>query len=240
MRNKGAQISIALVCLVLGIMLAIQFKTTESIESSIMPERVTELTNKLTLVNEERDALAEEVISLRNKLQNVRQNDQALADLQEELQKANMAAGLAEIKGSGIVLTLNDSASGLQAGENPNVGLIHDLDLLILVNELKASGAEAISVNGKRIVAMSEVRCAGTTILINLDKIAPPIIIKAIGNPDMLDSGIQMRGGYLEQLKHLGVQAHVQESEDIIIPAYSGTMKFNYALPVENKEKVES
>jgi len=239
MRSKGAQISIALVCLILGIMLAVQFRTTASIQASQSDGRVTELTQQLQAVTSERDALAEEVISLRSKLSNFRQTDQALADLQEEVVQANMAAGLMAIEGPGIILTLNDSPLYFQVGENANAYIIHDRDLIFIVNELKASGAEAISINGKRITAMSEIRCAGTTILVNRDRIAPPFEIKVVGNPDMLESGLLMAGGYLEQLKVLGMQIQLQKSEKVEIPAYTGGIKFEYGAPVEFKEKAE-
>lgn len=239
MRSKGAQISIALVCLILGIMLAVQFRTTASIQATQNDDRVTELTQKLATVTSERDALAEEVLGLRSKLSNFRQTDQALADLQEEVIEANMAAGLMAVEGPGIILTVDDSPLNLQSVENANALLVHDRDLLILVNELKASGAEAISINGKRLTAMSEIRCAGTTILVNWDKIAPPFEIRAVGNPDMLESGISMRGGYLDQLKLLGMQVHLQKHEKVEIPAYTGSIKFDYGVPVEFKEKAE-
>lgn len=237
MRNNGALVSIAAVCLVLGIMISIQFKSTQGVGPSMVPARVTELTEKVDKVTDERDALAEEVLDLREKLKNVREFDTAMADLQEELQYANMAAGLIELEGAGLTVILDDSARSVKTGEDPNDLLIHDYDLLMVVNELKASGAEAISVNGERIIAMSEIRCAGTTILVNWIKIAPPFEIKAIGNPDMLESGLTMKGGYLQTLKLLGVQANLQKVENITIPAYSGRMKFSYGSPVQYKEK---
>lgn len=240
MRSRGAQLSIAIVCIVLGIMLAIQFKTTERYEKSASGSRTEELTLALNTVTEERDVLAEEVISLREKLENARQTDQAMADLQEDIIKANLYAALIPIEGAGIIITLNDSTRTLQAGENVSDGLIHDSDLLMIVNELKASGAEAISINGERIVAMSEIRCAGTTILVNWNKIAPPFTIKAIGNPDMLESGVMIKGGYLESLKiHLGFPVNISKEERIEIPAYNGRVKFNYGSPLEKTEKVE-
>lgn len=239
MRSKGAQISIALVCLILGVMLAVQFRTTASIQATQSDGRINELTQKLQTVTSERDALAEEVLSLRSKLSNFRQTDQALADLQEEVIEANMAAGLVPVEGPGIILTVDDSPLNLQSVENANALLIHDRDLLILANELKASGAEAISINGKRLTAMSEIRCAGTTILVNWDKIAPPFEIRAVGNPDMLESGISMRGGYLDQLKLLGMQVHFQKHEKIEIPAYTGSFKFDYGKPIKYEEKAE-
>lgn len=240
MRSRGAQLSIAIVCIVLGIMLAIQFKTTERYEKSASGSRTEELTLALNTVTEERDVLAEEVVSLREKLENARQTDQAMADLQEDIIRANLYAALIPIEGAGIIITLNDSTRILQAGENVGSDLVHDSDLLMIVNELKASGAEAISINGERIVAMSEIRCAGTTILVNWNKIAPPFTIKAIGNPDMLESGVMIKGGYLESLKiHLGFPVNISKEERIEIPAYNGRVKFNYGSPLEKTEKVE-
>jgi uncharacterized protein YlxW (UPF0749 family) len=240
MRSKGAQLSIAIVCIVLGIMLAVQFKTTERyVDTNLSTARTEELTQALNNVTEERDTLAQEVINLRAKLDNARKTDQATADLQEEIQKANLYAALLPVEGKGIILTLNDSNRTLQAGENLSSDLIHDQDLLIIVNELKASGAEAISINGERIAAMSEIRCAGTTILVNWNKIAPPFTIKAIGNPDMLESGVLIKNGYLESLKLLGFPVNIQKAEKIDIPAYNGRVKFAFGAPMEQKEKAD-
>ncbi len=115
----------------------------------------------------------------RDKLSNVRNNNNATQELQEELQKSNMAAGLLPVIGTGIIVTLNDSPRQPQPGEDPNSLLVHDTHIQDVVSELKASGAEAISINNERIIAMSEIRCAGTTILVNTNRIAPPFIIKA-------------------------------------------------------------
>lgn len=240
MRSKGAQLSIAIVCIVLGIMLAVQFKTTERYEqNNLSTSRVEDLTQELNTVTEERDTLAQEVISLRAKLENTRETDQAMADMQEEIQKANLYAGLVPVEGKGIILTLNDSSRALQNDESISSGLIHDQDLLIIVNELKASGAEAISVNGERIAAMSEIRCAGTTILINWNKIAPPFTIKAIGDPAMLESGLLIKNGYLESLKLLGFPVNIQKSDKVQIPAYNGRVKFTFGSPLKTTEEAE-
>ncbi|MBO8159326.1 DUF881 domain-containing protein [Thermosyntropha sp.] len=237
MEKKSTFISIAAVCLVLGMMLAIQFKTTQSYQQATLPARINELSQQLNTVTEERDALAEEVLILREKLKNSRDYDQAMLDLQEELQRASMAACMLPVEGPGIIVILDDSKRILQPGENPNNLLIHDIDILMLINELKASGAEAISINGERITAMTEIRCAGTMILVNWNKISPPFEIRAIGNPDMLESGLMIRGGIVEMLKVGGMQVNIQKMEKISIPAYNGKLKFKYSTPVEYKEE---
>lgn len=218
-----------IVCLVLGIMLAVQFRNTQNTDANLRGARTDEVYMRLMEITEERDSLAEEVISLREKIANVSNDNNAARELQEEMQKANMVAGLLPVHGQGITVTLNDSARSVQMGEDPNALLVHDVDILNVVSELKASGAEAISVNGERIVAMSEIRCAGTTILVNTNKIAPPFIIKAIGDPQMLESGLSIKGGVAQKLKDYGLQMQIQKNNNVEIPAYSGIIKTKFS-----------
>jgi uncharacterized protein YlxW (UPF0749 family) len=114
-------------------------------------------------------------------------------------------------------------------GEDPNGLLVHDVDIQDVVGELKASGAEAISVNEERIIAMTEIRCAGTTILVNTNKIAPPFIIKAIGDSQMLESGLTIKGGAAQKLKDYGLQVQIQKYNNVELPAYSGVIKTKYS-----------
>lgn len=217
-----------IVCLVLGIMLAVQFKNTQNTDVNLRGARTDEVYVRLMEITEERDALAKEVVALREKMINVGNDRDANRELQDEIQKANLAAGLLPLRGQGIVVTLNDSTRVPQPGEDPNALLVHDVDVLNVISELKASGAEAISINEERIIAMSEVRCAGTTILVNTNKIAPPFIIKAIGDPQLLESGLTIKGGVAQKLKNYELQFQIQKSDNVEIPAYSGVIKMNF------------
>lgn len=239
MQSKSAKISIAIVSLVLGIMLAVQFKTTASNNATQLPARVEDMAQELNSATRERDALAEEVVSLQSKLSNVRNTDQAMADLQEELQKTSMAAGTKAVEGPGIILTVNDIPRKIEPGEDPNLYIVHDNDLFTLVNDLKASGAEAISINNQRITAMSEIRCASTLIVINTRRVGPPYVIKATGNPDNLESGVNINGGWLSLMRGWGYQINLQKSEKVQIPAYNGPIRFEYSIPAEKGEKAE-
>lgn len=234
MRDTGGKISIMLICLVVGIMLSVQFRTSENYGTNLRDTRVDELALKNSTLTQENEALYKEVISLREKLTNVSSESQLTVDLQKELKRSNMAAGLIPVYGPGIIVTLNDSPRALQPGDDPNALLVHDEDILKIVNEMRASGAEAIAVNDERITAMSEIRCAGTTILVNWNKIAPPFVIKATGDPQLLQSGLSIRGGQLEVLKSFGLQTQLETSDRIDIPAYNGALKFKYTNPKES------
>lgn len=231
MRDKGGKISIMIICLLVGIMLSIQFRASESYGTNLRDTRNEDLLLKNSNLSEQNEELSKEVVSLREKMTNVASGNESTTNLQAELKKSNMAAGLIPVSGPGIIVTLNDSPRALQPGQNPNDLLVHDEDILKIVNEMKASGAEAIAVNDQRITAMTEIRCAGTTILVNANKVAPPFIIKATGDPQLLESGLNIRGGYLEVLKSIGLQTQLEKNDRIDIPAYTGAVPFNFTTP---------
>jgi uncharacterized protein YlxW (UPF0749 family) len=231
-QSRGAQISIAIVCMILGIMLAVQYNTTVFHKASMIPstQSIETIAAMLDSSDKENEALNEKVASLTLQLDNVRKDDQALADLQKELLNTLKIAGLSEIEGPGLVITVNDRPSNLQNNiNNPNEDLIHEADLLMLINELKASGAEAISLNNERITAMTEVRCAGPLIIVNQNRIGTPFVISAIGNPDLLESGMNLGGGIFRQLRFQGFEISMEKSEFIQMSANNQQPKFVFA-----------
>lgn len=235
MRLKGGQVAIALVCLVLGLMVSMQYRIQRNVASDLSLKRSEELTSMLKQSEDQRLRLEEEVAELREELARAAQGQNALSGLKNELNKARMLAGLTEVRGPGVVVVLDDSKRPRQPGEDPNVFILHDDDLLKVVNELQAAGAEAISINGQRLVAMSEIRCAGPTISINRTMTAPPVQILAIGDPEVLESALKLRAGILESLAFWGIEVSVKRETDIMIPAYKGSLRFQYAKTVDKE-----
>lgn len=230
-----AGFSLAIVSLALGVLVSVQFKNVEENDSYggyFRTGRVEMLTEQLQILQEENEKLQGDLAALQTKLSNVRDENQALVDMKQELISAQMNSGAVALKGPGVILTVSDGQKILQQGEDPNIQLVHDDDLLRLTNELRASGAEAISINNERLTATSEIRCAGTTILVNWRKISPPFIIMAIGDPEMMEGGLSIKGGYLEAIKYAGLQVNLQKIEEIEIPAYQGPFQFEYSEPV--------
>ena len=134
-------------------------------------------------------------------------------------------SGLTDVTGPGVIITINDSKIPVKDNENPNLYLIHDEDLLRVLNELRAGGAEAIAVNDQRLTGTSEVRCAGPTVMVNGKVFGPPFVIKAIGDPKTLSAALTMRGGVVESLKYWGIELKIQEVDQMIVPAFNGTFK---------------
>lgn len=226
---KKGQLSIAAVCLVLGIMLAVQFRTTRDIQASIPFQRAEDLSQRLSQTEKERDALAKEVAQLRQT------NNYEIAT--KEIEMLKMGAGVTSLQGPGVVITIDDSKRPTKPGENPNLYLIHDDDILKVINELWAAGAEAVSINEQRLIASSEIRCAGPTLSVNNTRYSPPYDIRAIGDPQTLETALKMRGGVIETLQFWGIQIAVKKMETLKVPAYKGAFRFELSVPVKESGK---
>lgn len=222
------KILIAIVFMVLGFMLSVQYKVTVQ-QRTIRMDRVEDLSERLKAMETENKHLLQEINELRKKGAD-RARDHGLERLQ-------LLAGTTAVEGAGIEVLLDDSKIPKKANENPNLYIIHDEDLLRVLNELRAAGAEAISLNGQRIVAMSEVRCAGPTVSVNNVRSAPPYVIKAIGAPKTLTSALRLRGGVVETFEFWGIQVKIKAADKVHIPALKAPRNFEYAKSVAAKEE---
>lgn len=223
----------ALVGVALGLMLSMQFKVQRQVALADLAtvQRMEKLVAQLAEAEAHRDELAAEVEALRQQqLLSVKtQNEyQALA---ERLEQAQIHAGLLPLMGPGVTVVMADSSLPVTAGENPNNFIIHDEDVLRVVNELQAAGAEAISINGQRVTGRTEIRCTGPVVTINGVRTAPPLNIVAIGNPDELERAITMKGGIAESLRFWGIQITVKKESLVRVPAYTARLRLDYAQP---------
>lgn len=228
--------AIALVCVVLGFMLSMQFKVQQEVrlkEVTTASTRSQELAGQLERAESDREALMKELDTLRTEYTRVVNNQAGFEDLGKQLEQAQIAAGLVPMTGPGVVVEMRDSLRPLAPGENPNNALIHDQDVLRMMNELFGARTEAMSINEQRIINRSEVRCAGPVIIVNGIRTAPPIQIKAIGNPDDLEQIIEMKGGIGEELRNFGIQVTVKKEQNLTIPAYKGSLKLQFGSPAK-------
>ena len=219
--DKYAKILITIVCAILGVMLATQFRTNESIKANIPYQRAEELGERLKVVEKEKNNLLLDLQRLQEKT-----SDEVIA---REINLLKAHAGFTALHGPGVVVTVDDSKKAAKPGDNPNLYLIHDDDLLRIINELRAAGAEGIAINDERLLAVSEIRCAGPTLSVNNNRFAPPYVIRAIGDAKSMENSLKMRGGVMETLKFWGIQISVTSEEKVVLPPYRGTQSFEYA-----------
>jgi len=232
MKKEKWQISVSLVCIILGMLLAVQFQTQQKIGEAVPTRRVEELAAMLKQEQELQKMLEIEENKLKKQLQ-VMPGGTNTKVMKDDIERNKILAGITSVKGPGVQVTLDDSTNPPKPGEDPNLYIIHNEDILKVVNELWAGGAEAMSVNNQRISATSEITCAGPTISINQTRLAPPYIITAIGNSNTLNTSLHLRGGIIEALqyfsKQYGIIVKIEKKEKITIPEYKGSRAFQYA-----------
>jgi uncharacterized protein YlxW (UPF0749 family) len=160
-------------------------------------------------------------------------NSEFTTILKSELERMKIEAGAADVHGPGVIVTLSDKKDLLDVMSDQNSYIVHDTIILDMLNELRAAGAEALSLNDERVLATSEIRCAGPTISMNNTRYATPFEIKAIGNPATLENSLKMRGGIIERLDYC-VDVDIKKNEDIKIGKFKGAIDFKYAKSEEN------
>ncbi|MCK9909967.1 DUF881 domain-containing protein, partial [Microbacteriaceae bacterium K1510] len=161
-------------------------------------------TERILAEKEQNHNLETQLIELQRQVGKVEeamaQQQSEAADTLSELDAARMLAGVVPVEGPGIEVTMQDNQN---AANNPDVTnyIVHEQDVRLVVNELRAAGAEGISINGQRLVSNSAIRCVGPTIIVNGIKSAAPFVITAIGDPTTLENALHLPGGVLQSLQ---------------------------------------
>lgn len=127
-------------------------------------------------------------------------------DIDKEIEQNEKLMGITDVKGEGIIINILDGKD-----------LIHQEDLIILVDELKNAGSQAISINGQRVINSTYIYCDGGVILIDGKKIGNPFEIKAIGNKEIIYGSLTRNKGYIETLKNDGIEIKVEKQDEIFI-----------------------
>jgi len=232
LRLKNFYWSLALVSLVLGVILSLQFRITRDVQHNEAIQRTQELADQVEQMKKEHEVLQEQLLRMRGQLESLSTGPLA-PQTKEEMDLAMIFAGLSELTGRGVEVTLKDSNASPKLADNPNLNLVHDGDILKVVNELKAAGAEAIAINGQRLIAATGISCSDPTIRINKKALVPPFIITAIGSPETMEGALKMRGGVADYLQYFGIQVSVKKLEQLTIPAYSGNIKSDYIVEAD-------
>ena len=235
MNKKLISLVLGIMCFLLTFGIAVQIKTVNRTGTTVSTNsKENELRDAVLKAKEKYDNLYEEVEKMENLLEKERtnstQNNTELTQLENTIKEGNKISGLSEVTGDGIIIKLNDSQSINNWFMDPNELIVHDIDLIKIVNELKSVGAEAISINGQRIITTSAIECDGNVVMINGEKIGAPFEIKAIGFPETLVN-INIYGGYVYHLREdrfLEVTVTKSDKEKITIPKYSGVIKYEY------------
>jgi len=235
--KKELTLSFSIVSIALGVLLALGIRTQQTYTPILPTSNPRELSAIFKDLQDTNKKLQEEIKALRNTItdyeEKLSSGKGAIQTLNEQLQIVKMQAGLTGVMGPGVVVTLADSSYRAPSPELQGLYIVHDYDLLQLVNELKAAGAEAIAINGQRLSFYSAIRCVGNVIQVNGVPIASPYRIEAIGNPEVLLSGLKIPGGILDLFASSGLKVEIKKVEQMVLPPYSGpgSSELGFAQP---------
>ena len=225
-------VTIGVACVALMAVMFMQFKVVKQTDiTAIETMRESELKLELTNWNGKYNELNEryqEVVAKIQEYRNERVSDEKTAQLlHTELKQLNEALGKTDVEGEGIVIQVIDKEENLL--EVSTVRRITAEDLVFVINELFGAGAEAISINGYRIITTSSIVDIVTEFIkVNGERIQSPYVINAIGNPDYLKSAVSVKDGQLDVLKGFGHDINVNESKRIRIEKYNGEINSRY------------
>lgn len=235
MKNKNIMaVIIGAVCIILVAVMFAQFKTVEETDiTGIEKARETELQTMLsswkTKYEEIQEKLQDTQIKITEYEQKINSKEETSELLDEELEQTNLLVGKTNVIGEGIIIILQDN----------DEKSIEASDLRTLINELRLAGAEAISINDKRILNMTEIVDVNGRILINEESAVSTYIVKAIGDQKYLSSALSLKNsGFVDSYTKLGKTVEMREEKNISILAYSGSknqMQFRYAKEVEEE-----
>ena len=237
--NKRTEIIIlTIMCFVLSIAISVQIKTVNnngtrtgsSQSESNLKAQVLRMKEKYEEEYKLLEGLTDELERVR---QDVASSNSELKELEDKIKKDNLLLGNTKVKGQGITITLNDGKPDLSLFLDDKDVLVHDTNVLYVINELRNAGAEAISINDERVVNKTAISCDGNVIVVNGEKIGTPIIVSAIGYPAKLAT-LDRPGGTLENVFRIpGKIAELKKSNSVEIPKYTGVYSYKYAKTVE-------
>lgn len=222
---------IGLICLMLTTVIFVQFKTIKQTDiTSLENMREEELRTEISTFKQKAEDINKQIKETNLKIaeyeETISTDKEASNLLVEELEKQNNLLGKNAVQGSGVIVTLTDTRAQRITAE----------DLRELLNELKTAGAEAISINGQRIVYDSYiVEIGGIYIRINgQEMLESPYEVKAIGNPTYLESGLSKKQyGYIDTKLEEGKDITLVRQDNIVIDKYNGDLNMQYTKEVE-------
>lgn len=186
--------------------------------------RVERLQEQVAEIDREIDELSEEVSSSR------------LTELQRDIEALKVPAGLTAVEGPGVRVTLNDAPESIRdtAGDEVSNAIVHQQDIQAVVNALWAGGAEAMTIQGQRVISTTGIKCIGNTVLLHGVTYSPPYVIEAIGDPRSMVASIDSNAyiaAYLQAVDQWQLGWELDTEERISAPAFEGSTDMRRARP---------
>lgn len=230
-------IGLTLLAVILGVYLAAQWQSRP--RPTAPPEYRREVAAQtIQRLEAEQVELKKRIADLRAALAQRQQDTAAgqadLTQLSAELEEQKLIAGTVPVRGPGVRVVLDDSAvKTIPAKQDPALYIVHEYQLRDVVNVLWSAGAEAISINGERVVSRTSIYCVGSTILVNDTRTSPPYQFDVVGDPAQLEAALADPANLKSlksRVKAYGLQFGTQPERDLVLPAYAGGLDVRHVV----------
>lgn len=225
--------SLIVVSVILGIFISLQLKTINLENNGMTTSKKGEqLAIELKSLKNEEENLKEEINEIKNNIDKYKGNDNDVKNnsILSEIEKYEILAGYTEVKGKGIEVKINTTQDPIAGQVGSSILYNYDL-ILSLINKLNSAQANAISVNGKRVVANTYLHLKSDKLYINDVEITEPIIVKAIGDPDTLASALQIKYGIVWELeKYYNATVDIEKKDNIEISGKNQPINPEYSV----------
>ena len=165
--------------------------------------------------------------------------DVSVAAAQEQAEALEESAGLTELSGAGVEVSLNDAPLGpngeLPPGARPDDVVIHQSDVQGVVNAMWSAGVDAVTIMGKRLINTSAVLCVGNTLLLDGKTYSPPFVIAGIGDQQAIEKHLKDEPGldlFFQAVQAFGLGYDVVRKNKLTAPAYEGALGVSVAAPI--------
>lgn len=225
--RAGTSLVVALAFGLLGFMLAAQLRATDGVSERLASEREEDLAQILRELTAQTDRLQAEITDRRLTLaefeQSAEREELALRSLQQRHDDLRILVGSAAAEGEGVVFLVRDPG-----------GDIGQEELVVAIQELRDAGAEAIVIDGQRLVASSWVSARGGRIVVDGTPIDPPYRFLAVGPAETIATALEIPGGAVDTFERAGdaVTAHVMVRDQLRVPAVSEVPPLVFGRPV--------
>ncbi len=229
MKYNEASIFVFIASIIIGVLIAL------NINLSSTSSNIQLTANEYSKAVEERNKLRQDINALDdnnneivNKLNSYtsseQKNEKIIEDLKSQFTLYKMISGFEDVKGSGIKIIIKDGDYSGLPPELQRLKVLHDNDMINVVNDLRAAGAEAISINGYRIYPYSSIICDWAFLNIDEIKVPQPFEVEVIGEPKVLQEFMTSDNSYITGLKARGIDIEIKEVKEIIMRAKSSTI----------------
>ncbi|WP_145952842.1 DUF881 domain-containing protein [Tessaracoccus aquimaris] len=230
-RSPKGRVATVLVCVLAGLMMTVAGLAARG--TDLRSDRGADLRDLIVTQADRNEELRGHASELSGEVESLSAAQPGSSGLSQEVRVAELEASMLPVTGPGLRVTLMDAPNDVKpAGVDDDALVVHQQDIQAVVNALWAGGAEAMTIQGERVISTTGIKCVGNTVVLHGIPYAPPYVIEAIGDQESLQRGLDESHAieiYRQYVAAYGLGYSVDRVGTLELPAYDGTVGLRFA-----------